>query len=87
MPSSKTIVGTASYIDPRVARADDYDELCDVFSFGVILFECLCRDVSPMLNVSLSLRFFIIFLIDTRFHDVTTHTNTVHRCGSQSFGQ
>lgn len=40
-----TIVGTANYIDPRVARGDAYEELCDVFSFGVILFEALCAKV------------------------------------------
>ena len=36
-----TMVGTPNYIDPRVIRGERYEELCDVFSFGIILAECL----------------------------------------------
>ena len=37
-----TLVGTANYIDPRIARGETYDQRCDVFSFGVMLAEAAC---------------------------------------------
>ena len=43
--TTATIVGTANYVDPRVARGEAYEELCDVFSFSIILFEALCAKV------------------------------------------
>ena len=36
------VAGSPNYIDPIVVRGERFDDTADVFSFGVILLECLC---------------------------------------------
>ena len=39
----------AKYIAPEVQRGQDYTERCDVFSFALILLECVCgRDLEKI---------------------------------------
>jgi serine/threonine protein kinase len=38
-----TIVGTDDWMAPEVAAGIDYDRSCDVFSFGIVLFEIISR--------------------------------------------
>ena len=47
--SGNTIVGSAKYIAPEVQRGENYTERCDVFSFALILLECVCgRDLETI---------------------------------------
>jgi len=37
--------GTCHWMAPEVARGGNYDEKVDVYSFGMIMFEIICREV------------------------------------------
>ena len=37
-----SVVGTNSYMSPEVIRGTGYDQSCDWWSLGIILFECEC---------------------------------------------
>ncbi|EGG17929.1 LISK family protein kinase [Cavenderia fasciculata] len=41
---SMTICGTDNWMAPEMILGEDYDEMCDVFSFGLILFELITRN-------------------------------------------
>eukprot|EP01133_Synstelium_polycarpum_P019157 gene19157-22948_t len=41
---SMTICGTDNWMAPEMITGQDYDERCDVFSFGVLLFELITRN-------------------------------------------
>ena len=36
------LAGSPNYVDPLIVRSERFDETSDVFSFGVIMLECLC---------------------------------------------
>ena len=36
-----TMAGTADYCCPKMASGEKYDQSCDIFSFGIMLIECL----------------------------------------------
>ena len=36
------LAGSPNYVDPLIVRSERFDETADVFSFGVIMLECLC---------------------------------------------
>lgn len=38
---TKTLVGTPAFIAPEVSRCDAYSYAADIFSFGMIVYECL----------------------------------------------
>eukprot|EP01132_Coremiostelium_polycephalum_P002633 gene2633-3271_t len=40
---SMTICGTDNWMSPEMITGQDYDERCDIFSFGVLLFELIAR--------------------------------------------
>lgn len=42
-PRPMTICGTDDWMAPEVIRGDAYDAKCDVFSYGIVLFEMITR--------------------------------------------
>eukprot|EP00005_Dracoamoeba_jomungandri_P005534 CAMPEP_0174260794 /NCGR_PEP_ID=MMETSP0439-20130205/10559_1 /TAXON_ID=0 /ORGANISM="Stereomyxa ramosa, Strain Chinc5" /LENGTH=291 /DNA_ID=CAMNT_0015345123 /DNA_START=47 /DNA_END=922 /DNA_ORIENTATION=- len=42
-----TIVGTHEWMAPEVAMGEAYDSTCDVFSFGMVIFEVVTRSKPP----------------------------------------
>jgi len=42
-----TIVGTDDWMAPEVAQGQDYNSACDVFSYGMVLFEIITREKPP----------------------------------------
>jgi len=46
-PQMMTLVGTDDWMAPEVAAGNDYDQSCDVFSFGMVLYEILSRRKPP----------------------------------------
>lgn len=40
-------VGTARYIAPEVVQGEKYDNKCDVFAFGIIMYEILMETTQP----------------------------------------
>jgi len=46
-PQMMTLVGTDDWMAPEVAGGNDYDQSCDVFSFGMVLYEILSRRKPP----------------------------------------
>jgi len=43
-----TIVGTNEWMAPEVAAGDTYDSSCDVFSYGMVIYELLTREEPPV---------------------------------------
>lgn len=43
-------VGTGSYMAPEIVLKELYDEKCDVFSFGIMMFELYCEQMNPYGN-------------------------------------
>jgi len=43
-----TIVGTNEWMAPEVAAGDVYDSSCDVFSYGMVIWELLTREEPPV---------------------------------------
>jgi serine/threonine protein kinase len=39
-----TACGTPSWTAPEVLRNEKYDEYADVYSFGIVLWECITRE-------------------------------------------
>jgi serine/threonine protein kinase len=58
----ETSVGTPAWMAPEVLRGDEYTLLADVYSFGVILWEVVCRR-APFESLN---RFQIIFQVGTQ---------------------
>jgi len=58
----ETSVGTPAWMAPEVLRGDEYTLLADVYSFGVILWEIVCRE-APFAELN---RFQIIFQVGTQ---------------------
>jgi len=49
-------VGTSCYMAPECVLDENYNEKCDVFSFGIMMFEILCETLKPYgSNISLNL--------------------------------
>jgi len=42
--TSMTACGTPSWTAPEVLRNEQYDEYADVYSFGIVLWECITRE-------------------------------------------
>ena len=40
-------IGTSIYMAPEIVNNEFYDEKCDVFSFGIIMFEVFTRNFKP----------------------------------------
>ncbi|KAK4598125.1 hypothetical protein RGQ29_015570 [Quercus rubra] len=47
-------IGTLGYMAPEVLESKPYNRKCDVYSFGICLWEIYCCDVAPYPNVILS---------------------------------
>nr|POE57871.1 serine/threonine-protein kinase ht1 [Quercus suber] len=47
-------IGTLGYMAPEVLESKPYDRKCDVYSFGICLWEIYCCDMAPYPNVILS---------------------------------
>lgn len=58
----ETSVGTPAWMAPEVLRGDEYTLLADVYSFGVIVWEIVCRE-APFTELN---RFQIIFQVGTQ---------------------
>lgn len=58
----ETSVGTPAWMAPEVLRGDEYTLLADVYSFGVIVWEIMCRE-APFAGLN---RFQIIFQVGTQ---------------------
>ena len=58
----ETSVGTPAWMAPEVLRGDEYTLLADVYSFGVIVWEVVCRR-APFHDLN---RFQIIFQVGTQ---------------------
>ena len=44
--NTKTMrVGTALYMAPEVILTNNYDQKCDIFSFAIIMFQCLTKKI------------------------------------------
>jgi len=46
-PNYMTIVGTNEWMAPEVMLGLEYDNKCDVFSYGMVLYELITRDKPP----------------------------------------
>ena len=70
--TTMTAAGTPQWSAPEVIRQDYYTEKADVFSFGVIIFELLSREI-PYMNMGPltaahqvayeGLRYYLLFIL------------------------
>ncbi len=44
----ETVIGTAAYMAPEVARGDSYGAAADIYSLGVVLYQLLNRNFLPL---------------------------------------
>ncbi|XP_057804245.1 leucine-rich repeat receptor-like protein kinase PEPR2 [Salvia miltiorrhiza] len=69
--TASTIVGTLGYVAPENAYSSRLTDKCDVYSYGIILLELLCRKlpVDPSFDEGLD----IVSWVRTTLHDYNHH--------------
>ncbi len=71
----KTVSGTPLYYSPELVMESEYDDKIDVWSIGMMAYECLLGKIPFKIYSEFDLKrivTFILYRLKTRFHSLTT---------------
>ena len=71
----KTVSGTPLYYSPELVMESEYDDKIDVWSIGMMAYECLLGKIPFKIYSEFDLKrivTFILYRLKTRFHSLNT---------------